>query len=76
MDHIFDLVSFRREKYDTYAPILPVGRPVSMYTPLRIFICRLVFPIGELCYEVSDNLPFDGGVWAVLNVKLTQLCRP
>ena len=42
-----------------------------MYTPLWIFICPLVFPVGELCYEVSDDMPFDGGAWAVLNVELT-----
>ena len=47
-----------------------------MYTPLRTFICPLVFPIGELCYEVNDDLPFDGDAQAVLNVKLTQLYCP
>ena len=70
------MVSFKREKYDTYAPSLPVGRPFCMYSPLRIFIYPLVFPVGELYYEVSDDLPFDGSAWAVLNVKLTQLYHP
>ena len=46
-----------------------------MYTPLRTFICPFVFPVGELYYEVSDDLPLDGEARAVLNVKLTQLYR-
>ena len=46
-----------------------------MNTPLKILIYPLVFPVGELCYEVSDDLSLDGGVWVVLDVKLTQLYR-
>ena len=33
----------------------------------------LAFPIGELCYEISDDLSFDGGMQAVLNIILIQL---
>ena len=76
VNHAFDLVPFRREKYDTCTPSLPVGRPVCIYTPLWTFIYPLVFPFGELCYEVRDDLPFDGSAWAVLNVKLAQLYFP
>ena len=47
-----------------------------MYALLRTFIYPLVFPIGELRYEISDDLSLDGGMWAVLNIKLTQLYSP
>ena len=47
-----------------------------MYTPLKTFICPFVFPIGELYYEVSDDLSLDYGAQAVLNDKLTQLYPP
>ena len=29
--------------------------------------------MSEFCYEVCDNLPFDGGLQAVLDVELAQL---
>ena len=34
-----------------------------MYAPLRQLICPFVFPVGELHYEVSNDLSFDGGTW-------------
>ena len=71
VDHTLNLVSFRRKKYNTNTSSLPIGRPVCMYTPLRVFICPLVFLVSKLCYKVSNDLPFNGGAWVVLNVKLT-----
>ena len=32
----------------------------------------LIFVMGELCYEVCDDLSFDGCSRAVLDVKLAQ----
>ena len=47
-----------------------------MYTPLMILSYSLAFPVGELRYEISNDLSLDGDMWAVLNIKLTQLYRP
>ena len=32
----------------------------------------LVFVMSKLCYEVCDDLPFDSGSRAVLDVELAQ----
>ena len=61
-DHTFNLVFFRRKKHDTCPVSLPVGQPVCMYTSLKTFICSLVFPVSELCYEVSDDWSLDCGM--------------
>ena len=49
---------------------LPVGQAVYMYTPLRRFLGPLIFVVGEFYYEVHNDLSFDGGSQAVLDVKL------
>ena len=74
-DHTFNLVSFKRKKHNTYFFSLPIRRPVCMYALLEAFLCPLVFPVSELCYEISYDLSLDCRVRAVLNVKLTQLYR-
>ena len=35
-----------------------------------------VLIVGKFCYEVHDDLSFDGGPWAILDVKLAQLYSP
>ena len=47
-----------------------------MYAPPRTLICPLAFLVGELRYEISDDLSFNGGMRAVLDIKLTQLYSP
>ena len=47
-----------------------------MYAPLRRLFCPLVFVMSEFCYEVCDNLTFDGSLQAVLDVKLAQFYGP
>ena len=43
-----------------------------MYAPLRRLLCPFVLIVGKLCYEVCDDLYFDGGSQVVLDVKLAQ----
>ena len=33
----------------------------------------LVLATGKFCYEVRDDLSFNGGLWVILDVKLIQL---
>ena len=36
----------------------------------------LVFVMSEFCYEVCNDLPFDGGSRAILDVELAQFYGP
>ena len=47
-----------------------------MYAPQRRLFCPLVLVVGKFCYKVYDDLSFDGGLWAILDVKLTKLYGP
>ena len=55
---------------------LSVGRSVRMYAPQRRLFCPLVLVVGKFCYEVHNDLSFDGGPWAILDAKLAQLYDP
>ena len=50
---------------------------------IHLYVCSIeetplppVFVVGEFCYEVRDDLSFDGGSRAILDVKLTQFYGP
>ena len=32
--------------------------------------------MSKFCYEVGYDLPFDGSLWAVLDIKLAQFYSP
>ena len=36
------------------------------------YIEHLFFVVSKLRYEVCDDLPFDSGSWAILDVELAQ----
>ena len=69
-NHTFNLVSFERKKHNACSTSLFVRWSICMYAPLRTLIYPFAFPIGELRYEISDNLSLDGSTRAVLNIKL------
>ena len=63
-------------EYNVHSTSLSVGRSVSVYTLLRILFYPLTFHVNELYNEVSDHLPLNGSMRAVLYVELTQLYYP
>ena len=41
-----------------------------------MLFCPLALYVSEFCNEVSDHLPLNGSMWAVLYVEFAQLYCP
>ena len=75
----------RRTMHSTVSPsgdssTTPPPPPLRLaYWMIRLYVCSteetplpLVLVVGELCYELCNDLYFDGGSQVVLDVKFAQ----